>query len=69
MTERLDLPREGTPPLVDDPTALAAAVDSLAAGTGPFALDSERASGYRYSQRAYLIQIRRRGSGTHLIDP
>ncbi|NCD19170.1 MAG: ribonuclease D [Actinobacteria bacterium] len=69
MTERLDLPREGTPPLVEDATALAAAVDSLAAGTGPFALDSERASGYRYSQRAYLVQVRRRGSGTHLIDP
>ena len=33
------------------------------------ALDAERASGYRYSQRAYLLQVRREGSGTHLIDP
>jgi ribonuclease D len=41
----------------------------LAAGNGPTAFDAERASGYRYSQRAYLVQIRRRGSGTHLIDP
>jgi ribonuclease D len=41
----------------------------LAAGTGPIAVDAERASGYRYSQRAYLIQIYRRGGGLHLIDP
>ena len=33
------------------------------------ALDAERASGYRYSQRAYLVQIRRVGAGTALIDP
>ena len=33
------------------------------------ALDAERASGYRYSPRAYLIQLRREGSGTALIDP
>ena len=40
-----------------------------AAGTGPFAIDAERASGYRYSHRAYLIQLRRAGAGTALIDP
>jgi ribonuclease D len=33
------------------------------------AIDAERASGYRYSQRAYLVQLRRAGSGTALIDP
>ncbi len=33
------------------------------------ALDAERASGYRYSQRAYLVQLRRGGAGTALIDP
>jgi ribonuclease D len=33
------------------------------------ALDAERASGYRYSARAYLIQLRREGAGTSLIDP
>ena len=38
-------------------------------GSGPIALDAERASGYRYSPRAYLIQLRREGSGTALIDP
>ena len=41
----------------------------IAAGTGPVALDAERASGFRYSQRAYLIQVRRQGAGTALIDP
>lgn len=67
--ERLDVPREGTPPVVGSRDAFLEAVDRLAAGSGPFAIDSERASGYRYSQRAYLIQIRREGAGTHLIDP
>lgn len=45
------------------------AVDRLAAGEGPFAVDAERASGFRYSQRAYLIQVFRRGSGAFLFDP
>lgn len=69
MSVRLDAPQEGVPPLVDTPRALADTVETLASGTGPFALDSERASGYRYSQRAYLVQVRRQGAGTHLIDP
>jgi ribonuclease D len=46
-----------------------AAVDAIAAGHGPIAIDAERASGFRYSQRAYLIQIFRRGAGTFLFDP
>ena len=62
-------PREGLPPVVEDAAALAAAVERLASGTGPFAIDAERASGYRYGQRAYLIQLRRAGSGTVLVDP
>lgn len=41
----------------------------IAQGQGPIAIDAERASGYRYSQRAYLIQIRRAGAGSALIDP
>ncbi len=45
------------------------AVARLAEGEGPFAVDAERASGFRYSQRAYLIQIFRRGSGAFLFDP
>ena len=55
--------------VIDDRAAYLAAVDAIAAGTGPIAIDAERASGYRYSQRAYLIQIFRRGAGTYLFDP
>lgn len=46
-----------------------AAARLLDRGHGPFAVDAERASGFRYSNRAYLIQIRRTGAGTVLIDP
>jgi len=61
--------RDGLPDVIDTPEALADAVARVAAGTGPVALDAERASGYRYSARAYLIQLRREGVGTLLIDP
>ncbi|KOG38988.1 3'-5' exonuclease [Streptomyces decoyicus] len=49
--------------------ALAEIVAAFAAGTGPVAVDAERASGYRYGQRAYLVQLRREGAGSVLIDP
>lgn len=61
--------RDGLPSLTDSFPALADTLDALAAGTGPIAIDTERASGYRYSQRAYLVQLRRAGSGTFLVDP
>ena len=57
------------PPVVETADALAEVVARFAAGTGPVAVDAERASGYRYSQRAYLVQLRRAGAGTALIDP
>ncbi|ATW51245.1 HRDC domain-containing protein [Streptomyces xantholiticus] len=62
-------PREGIPPVVADEDALAGVIAAFAAGTGPVAVDAERASGYRYGQRAYLVQLRREGAGTALIDP
>ncbi len=62
-------PREGVPPVVTTPAELDRVVAAFAAGTGPVAVDAERASGYRYGQRAYLIQLRRAGAGTALIDP
>jgi ribonuclease D len=62
-------PREGLPPVIVTPEELAAAVRRLADGSGPVAVDAERASGYRYGQRAYLVQLRRAGAGTVLIDP
>jgi ribonuclease D len=61
--------REGLPDITDTAAGLAAVVDRVRSGSGPVALDAERASGYRYSSRAYLIQLRREGSGTALIDP
>ncbi|MFF8936047.1 HRDC domain-containing protein [Streptomyces paradoxus] len=62
-------PREGIPPVVADEAALARVIAAFEAGSGPVAVDAERASGYRYGQRAYLVQLRRAGSGTALIDP
>jgi ribonuclease D len=62
-------PRDGVPQPIDDPERYAAAVDAFAVGTGPVAVDAERASGYRYGQRAYLVQLRRAGAGTALVDP
>lgn len=72
MTEQtparpLDTPREGIPPVTNE--NIDDAVARLARGHGPIAVDTERAMGLRYSNRAYLIQVRRRGTGTLLIDP
>ncbi len=54
---------------MDTPDALTESICRLASGAGPVAVDAERASGYRYTQRAYLVQLRREGAGTILIDP
>ncbi|MGN9844796.1 HRDC domain-containing protein [Nonomuraea sp. H19] len=62
-------PREGIPPVIADADGLAMVVERFAAGSGPVAVDAERASGYRYGNRAYLVQLRRAGAGTALIDP
>ncbi|HEX5253879.1 MAG TPA: ribonuclease D [Mycobacterium sp.] len=65
----LGQPSEGVPPISVSVHEIEAAAQRLDRGHGPFAVDAERASGFRYSNRAYLIQIRRAGSGTVLIDP
>ncbi|MEV6491560.1 ribonuclease D, partial [Actinoplanes sp. NPDC051633] len=65
----LTAPRDGTPRPVETTDELAEVVARMAAGAGPVAVDAERASGYRYTQRAYLVQLRRQGAGTVLIDP
>lgn len=62
-------PADGIPAVTSTPAGLEAAVAALAAGTGPVAADAERASGYRYGQATYLVQLRREGAGTWLIDP
>jgi len=55
--------------VIEDRDEYLQAVAAIAAGHGPVAVDAERASGYRYSQRAYLIQVFRRGAGAFLFDP
>jgi len=62
-------PADGVPPVITTIQALDEYVRELAAGSGPVAVDAERASGYRYGQRTYLVQMRRSGAGTALIDP
>ncbi|UUE19000.1 ribonuclease D [Microbacterium sp. J1-1] len=55
--------------VISDAGEFRAACAVLAAGTGPVAVDVERASGFRYSQRAYLVQVFRRDAGVFLFDP
>ncbi|MBD7957810.1 ribonuclease D [Microbacterium sp. Sa4CUA7] len=55
--------------VIEDAAGLATACAALAAGDGPVAVDVERASGFRYSQRAYLVQVFRRDAGVFLFDP
>ena len=62
-------PHDGVPDVVVDERRLVEAGRAIAGGTGPVAVDAERASGHRYGQKAYLVQLRRAGSGTWLIDP
>lgn len=60
-------PRDGLPGVTHDD--IDTAIKAIASGYGPIAVDTERAMGIRYSDRAYLIQLRRLGAGTFLIDP
>jgi ribonuclease D len=62
-------PSAGTPEIIDTEESFREAIEHLGKGSGPFAVDAERASGFRYSARAYLIQIKRTDGGLHLIDP
>ncbi|MFD6813851.1 HRDC domain-containing protein [Enteractinococcus coprophilus] len=61
-------PAGGIPPVIDTPAQLHHAAEKLRAGTGPVAVDTERASGYRYGQRAFLIQLKRDDDTIWLLD-
>ncbi|MDO5684131.1 MAG: HRDC domain-containing protein, partial [Propionibacteriaceae bacterium] len=65
----LSAPADPLGEVISSPEALTQAIASLSSGSGPVAIDAERAQGYRYSARAYLLQLRRVGAGTLLIDP
>ncbi len=69
MPTPLLAPRNGAYTFIDTDNGWRDCVDHVLDGAGPIAIDAERASGFRYSQRAYLIQIFRRGTGIYLIDP
>lgn len=69
MATSLQTPRAGLPKLIENESGFERALEEITSGFGPIALDAERASGFKYSARAYLIQINRRGGGLHLIDP
>lgn len=60
---------QGLPEVVTTAERLRQAIDALSQGDGPVAVDAERASGFKYGQRAYLVQFYRRGGGTWLVDP
>ncbi|GAB4085880.1 ribonuclease D [Myceligenerans cantabricum] len=62
-------PAGGLPPVTTRPDELEKIADAFARGTGPVAADAERASGYRYGQATYLVQLKRAGAGIALIDP
>ena len=64
----LETPANGIPDVVDTSEDLSSSIESLAAAEGPIAIDAERASGIRYGQRAFLVQLRREGAGTFLLD-
>ena len=68
MSDFVTAPSEGTPQLMAGTAAIRQAADQLAQGTGWCAVDTERASGFRYHNRVCLLQIRRAGAGTMLID-
>lgn len=57
------------PAVLTEVHEVSAYAETLGSGAGPIAIDAERASGFRYSQRAYLIQLKRAGAGIALIDP
>lgn len=69
MSTMLLRPEGGTPPVLATPEEVAGAAAALAAGRGPAAIDTERASAHVYDDRALLIQVKREGAGTFLVDP
>lgn len=54
---------------VDDDAGLDVVAGALSASSGPVAVDVERASGIRYSERAFLLQLRPADGPALLVDP
>lgn len=70
VLQDLKAPRDGLMPVIDRIQPLLAWCEAAAAAPEePVSVDAERASSYRYSSRAYLVQLRTDAAGTALIDP
>ncbi|NMA77896.1 MAG: ribonuclease D, partial [Actinomycetales bacterium] len=66
----LTAPRDGLVPVIDRLQPMLAWCEAAAAAPDePVSVDAERASSYRYSSRAYLVQLRTEAAGTALVDP
>lgn len=64
----LNTPSTPIPTLINTESGLRRAAESLAAASGPVAVDTERAQGIRYGSRAFLVQLKREDK-LYLIDP
>lgn len=62
-------PSEGVPNVTDTLEQFQEVVEAFAQAQGPVAVDAERAMGYRYSSKDYLIQLKRNDAGIALLDP
>lgn len=65
----VDVPPMGTPEVVDDGEKITVAIEHLISVEGPIAVDTERASSFRYTNDAYLVQIKRGTGNIILLDP
>ena len=66
----LSTPRDGVPDVTDRVQTLLQWCEAAEhAPHEPVAVDAERASSFRYSSRAYLVQLRTEAAGTLLLDP
>ena len=64
----LETPRRPVVQVVDQ-ESLDEMLEALKQNTDTLAVDTERASGFRYSQRAYLVQIGLAEGSIYLVDP
>ncbi len=55
--------------LVECDSALAKATADIISCNAPLAVDAERASGFKYGQRAYLLQVGIENKAIYLVDP
>ena len=74
VRRRGETPPGAAPPpaeyeFVDDDAGLDVVAGALSASSGPVAVDVERASGIRYSERAFLLQLRPADGPALLVDP